>query len=269
MLLLLPPSESKTAPLGGAPLDLTTLWGPVLNEARAEVMTVAADAARRPDAPALFGVPGGVAEELARNRVLTTAPAAPAARLYTGVLFAAAGLSRLRGAAAERAAADVRIFSGLWGAVSPADRVPAYRLSMGATLPGLGRLSTFWRAHLGAALDERAAGDVVVDCRSAAYAAAWKPPATAEHVTVQVVRERGGARQVVSHNAKHARGLLTRHLATRRGRAPRTAAELADAARGMAVDPTSAAGRAVGAVHAVELSGPIRGRWTLTLVERV
>ncbi len=268
MLLLLPPSEGKTPPRRGAPLDLAGLTAPSLTDARAQVMSAVADASRRPDAAEVLGVGAGVAADLAHNIVLATAPAAPAMHLYTGVLYAAAGLATLRGAAAARAAEDVRIFSGLWGVVSPADAVPSYRLSMAVTLPGTGKLSTFWRTHLGAALDERAAGDVVVDCRSAAYAAAWRPPADAEHVTIQVVREHDGTRQVVSHNAKHARGHLTRHLLTRRGRRPRTAEELAAAAEGMTVDPASEAGRAVGAVHAVELTGPVRGRWTLTLVER-
>ena len=83
------------------------------------------------------------------------------------------------------------------GAVAPADRIPAYRLSMGVDLPGVGKLATAWRPHLAAALDARAAGDVVVDCRSAAYLAAWKPTTgdAADWVTVRVVREAaGGAR---------------------------------------------------------------------------
>lgn len=97
----------------------------------------------------------------------------------------------------------------------PADRIPAYRLSMGTQLPPLGALAPSWRPHLAAALDVRATGDVVIDCRSAPYAAAWKVPAEAEHVAVRVLRELDGKRSVVSHNAKHTRGVLTGHLLTR------------------------------------------------------
>jgi cytoplasmic iron level regulating protein YaaA (DUF328/UPF0246 family) len=129
----------------------------------------------------------------------------------------------------------VRIFSGLWGVVAPGDRIPAYRLSMGVDLPGVGRLATAWRPHLAAALDERAAGDVVVDCRSAAYLTAWKPATTGagatEWVTVRVVREAQGRRTVVSHNAKHTRGVLTGHLLRRAGEPPSSAEELLVAAR--------------------------------------
>jgi hypothetical protein len=46
-----------------------------------------------------------------------------------------------------------------------------------------------------------------------------------------VLREVDGRRSVVSHHAKHTRGVLTRHLLTRRGTAPTTAAALARVAR--------------------------------------
>ncbi|MFH5823359.1 YaaA family protein [Georgenia sp. AZ-5] len=261
MLVLLPPSEGKTQPLQGRPLDLARLSGRVLTDARQEVLAALERASAAPDAAATLGVGAAVAAEVARNLTVRTAPAAPAAHVYTGVLYTAAGLGGLRGAAARRAERTVRIFSGLWGVLTPADEVPAYRLSMGVSLPGPGKLSTFWRGRLGGVLDDAAAGDVVVDCRSATYAAAWRPPTGAEHVAVQVVRERDGRRQVVSHNAKHARGVLTHHLLTRAGNAPTTAEELAGAAEELSDDP-------VAGVHAVELSAPTRGRRTLTLVER-
>ncbi|MGO2702109.1 MAG: peroxide stress protein YaaA, partial [Cellulosimicrobium funkei] len=117
----------------------------------------------------------------------------------------------------------------------PADRVPAYRLSMAVDLPGVGKLATAWRPHLAPVLDERAAGDVVVDCRSATYVGAWKPrtsgPRAAEWVAVRVVREHAGKRTVVSHNAKHTRGVLAGHLVRREAASPSSAAGLLDAAR--------------------------------------
>lgn len=237
MLICLPPSEGKTpAPADAAPVDLAGLTGAAeLTAQRRAVAEALAAVSVRPDATAALGVGASLADEVARNADLKSAPAAPAARVYTGVLYAAAGLADLPDDAARRAADDVRVFSGLWGAVSPADRIPAYRLSMGVDLPGVGKLATAWRPRLAAALDTRAAGDVVVDCRSAAYLAAWKPATTgdaaADWVTVRVVREAAGRRTVVSHNAKHTRGVLTGHLLRRSGPAPTSAAELLDAAR--------------------------------------
>lgn len=225
MLVLLPPSEGKTpAPDGAPPVDLATLTSPVLTARREHVLDALVSASARDDAVEVLGASPGLADEVRRNTGLRTAPAAPAAQVYTGVLYGAADLGgalAIEGETARRATEDVRIVSGLWGVLSPADRVPAYRLSMGVALPGLGRLATAWRPHLGAALDDRAAGDVVVDCRSATYAAAWRPRTTgadaAQWVAVRVLRDADGKRSVVSHNAKHTRGVLTAHLVRRAG----------------------------------------------------
>ncbi len=230
MLVLLPPSEGKTpAPDGGAPVDLAALSGAdALTDQRRAALDALARTSARPDAHDVLGVGASLAAEVERNTRLVAEPATHAAHVYSGVLYAAAGLGDL--AADERAADSVRIVSGLWGAVSPADRIPAYRLSMAVDLPGIGKLAAAWRDPLSKALDTRAAGDVVVDCRSATYLAAWKPAAgAADWVTVRVVREVRGTRAVVSHNAKHTRGVLAGHL-LRRGTAPTSAAELHDAA---------------------------------------
>ncbi|MEG3616567.1 peroxide stress protein YaaA [Isoptericola haloaureus] len=236
MLICLPPSEGKTsAPDGGAPVDLAALTAPGLTAQRETVLDALVDASAREDATAVLKVGASLADEVARNTRLRSAPAAPATEVYTGVLYAAAGLGDLSGEAAARAAADVLVFSGLWGVVAPTDRIPAYRLSMGVSLPGVGGLAAAWRPHLEAALAERAAGDVVVDCRSAAYVSAWKPATTghgaADWVTIRVVRETDGVRTVVSHHAKHTRGVLTGHLLRRPGPPPTSAAELLAAAR--------------------------------------
>lgn len=235
MLICLPPSEGKTpAPDGGTPVDLRTLTAPGLDTQREAVLDAVAAVSAREDATETLRVGASLAAEVARNTVLRTAPAAAATDVYTGVLYAAAGLGDLTGRAAMLAADSVRIFSGLWGVVAPQDRIPAYRLSMGVDLPGVGRLATAWRPHLTDALRERAAGDVVVDCRSAAYLAAWRPETAGEHaadwVTVRVVREADGRRTVVSHNAKHTRGVLTGHLLRRAAAPPSSAGELLAAA---------------------------------------
>ena len=50
MLLLLPPSEGKTAPRRGAPVDLDTLSSPALNPLRATVLDALVEVSARPDA---------------------------------------------------------------------------------------------------------------------------------------------------------------------------------------------------------------------------
>lgn len=128
-----------------------------------------------------------------------------------------------------RGADRLRIISALWGALSPADVIPAYRLSMTTTLPRLGGLAPFWKKHLSPSLDPLVGDSVVVDCRSSAYASVWQPP-TSAWVTVRVVRDKDGQRSVVSHMAKHTRGLLTARLVSL-DEAPQTVADVADAAR--------------------------------------
>jgi hypothetical protein len=256
VLLLLPPSEGKTAPVAGPSFDVDALSSPALGPMRQRVLDALVDVSARPDAVALLGVGAGVARDVLRNTDLRHAPTARAAQVYSGVLYAAAELSTLPRGARARADESVRIVSALWGLVSPADPIPAYRLSMGTDLPGIGPLAPAWRGELGSVLDHRTHGELVVDCRSAAYLAAWRPPGTAAWVQVRVLRELDGVRSVVSHHAKHARGVLTRHLLTRRGRTPVDAEGLASAATELLGD----------AWVGVELAPSAGGRRVLSLV---
>lgn len=228
MLLLLPPSEGKTrAPAGARPVDLDALSRPGLTEARRRVLEALVGVSARPDAPDLLGVGASLGEEVRRNVRLRTEPATDMVKVYSGVLFSALGLADLPPAARRRARAHVVVVSALWGALSPGDRVPAYRLSMGTDLPGPGPLAAHWRGPLGQVLGEEVDG-LVVDCRSAAYVAAYRPRGDAAEVTVQVRVLSDGA--VVSHHAKHTRGVLSRHLLVRPARVPRSPQALAEAA---------------------------------------
>jgi len=232
VLVLLPPSEAKTSPATGAPVDLSSLGSVRLTQHRAVVLEALIKVSAHPDALRILGVGASLAAQVERNTRLRVAAAGPASSVYSGVLYAAAGLDRLPNRAArDRADRSVRIVSGLWGLVRPADRIPAYRLAMATDLPGVGPLARAWRAPLGLELDARA-GELVVDCRSAAYLAPWHPPVDSPRwVVVRVLRELAGRRTVVSHEAKRTRGLLTRHLLTRPGAAPSTPAQLLAAAR--------------------------------------
>jgi cytoplasmic iron level regulating protein YaaA (DUF328/UPF0246 family) len=229
VLILLPPSEGKTAAETGHPFEPAELSFAELNGPRQEVLAALASASSHPEALALLGVGASLAEEVERNRRLEAEPSAPAHTVYSGVLYDALGYASMTPAQKRKADAAVVVISALWGAIGFADRIPAYRLSMSVGLPETGKLATFWKKHLPAALDDRAAGQLVVDCRSSSYAAAWAPPSEST-VAVNVFQERAGKRTVVSHFAKHTRGELARHLLTRRGKAPATPAALLKAA---------------------------------------
>ncbi|MFV0634915.1 YaaA family protein [Demequina sp.] len=231
MLILLPPSEGKTPATTGPAVALETLSHPELSSARREVADALAKVSNSPDACAALGAGASLAREVERNRTLWTEPTAPAAQVYTGVLYEAADAAHWDAPRLARAAERVRIVSALWGAVSPADWIPAYRLSMSTSLDRIGPLAAYWRTHLGTELGALADGKIIVDCRSAAYVAAWRP-AGHTHLSVRVERDLNGTRTVVSHMAKHTRGLLTGALVDS-ARTPESPADLADVARGL------------------------------------
>lgn len=189
------------------------------------------------DAARLGGLVGGTADDKATGSLSPAAapPLGAATAIGDAVTISAAGLASA-GAATEvtaRLGRDVLIASALYGMVSPLDLIAPYRMNMAARPPALGNKTpaAFWRRPLRGALDGRVSGDVVVDARSGAYAATWRPPADADHIGVRVEREVDGVRKVVSHSAKHLRGVLAGHLLRREGAAPRSAEEVLAAAR--------------------------------------
>jgi uncharacterized protein len=196
LLILLPPSEGKTPPSEGAPVSLESLAFPGLIKTRSRLLDVLARLTL-PRALKYLDVSAGLADEAARNRTLREAPAAPAREVYTGVLYEHLGLGTLPG---ER----VLIASALWGFVRPSDRIPAYRLSMGATLPRIASLPALWRDPLRRAVPD---SGLIVDLRSGAYSAAWKPRVS----TVVGVRAFVDGK-TVSHMVKATRGDVARVL---------------------------------------------------------
>jgi uncharacterized protein len=246
VLILLPPSEGKAAPVRGRRLTLGHLDFPDLTEAREQVLAelVGLCAGSSPDevakAARVLGLGPTQVDQVRRNAGLLTAPAARADRIYTGVLYDALDLASLDPAARRRATRWLVIMSSLFGAVRPSDPIASYRLSGDTKLPGLGTVSAHWRGHLGPVLAQAAGSGLVVDLRSATYAAFWKPPAdlASRVATVRVLHEVDGHRKVVSHFNKATKGRIVRALLAD-GSAPRTPAELADhlATLGWTVEP--------------------------------
>lgn len=230
MLILLPPSEGKTPAVHGSAVDWPSLSFPALNVYRAQVLEALGTVSAHEDALALLGVGASLKDDVDRNTRLHAEPAAPAHQIYSGVLYDALGYDTLTPAQRRKADDSVLVVSALWGAIRFADRVPAYRLSMGTALPDVGRLASFWKPQLAEALTEASSGHLLVDCRSSTYSAAWAPPPQ-QTVAVNVFTEVGGVRKVVSHFAKHTRGELARHLLVRRGQAPQSPSQLLKAAR--------------------------------------
>jgi cytoplasmic iron level regulating protein YaaA (DUF328/UPF0246 family) len=232
VLVLLPPSEGKASSGRGAPLKLESLSLPALGAGReavigelVELCTGDEDKARE-----VLGLSEGLRGEVAKNAELWTAGARPAGQIYTGVLYDALDLASLDAAAKKRAARWLLVFSGLWGAVRVTDRIPSYRCSMGVRLPGLGALGAYWRIPMATVLPEAAGDELVLDLRSSAYAAAWKPKGEIAGRTATVRVLHAPTRKVVSHFNKATKGRMVRSLLTA-GAAPANPAELVEALR--------------------------------------
>ncbi|MGW6908178.1 peroxide stress protein YaaA [Streptomyces sp. NPDC054940] len=232
MLVLLPPSEGKASSGRGAPLKLEPLSLPGLNDARAAVLDELVELCGGDEDKAreVLGLSEGLRGEVAKNAELRTAGARPAGEIYTGVLYDALDLASLDAAAKRRAARSLLVFSGLWGAVRVSDRIPSYRCSMGVKLPGLGALGTHWRAPMAEVLPEAAGDGLVLDLRSSAYTAAWKPKGEVAGRTASVRVLHAPTRKVVSHFNKATKGRIVRSLLTA-GIAPKGPAELVEALR--------------------------------------
>ena len=234
MLILLPPSEGKTAPRRGKPLDLAALGSPTLTPTRTTLLAALVGLCRDdPDRAADVLALGPAQRDLVeRNAVLADVPTARADAIYTGVLYDALDVTTLSAAARRRATSRLAVTSSLFGLVRPGDRIPAYRLSGDAVLPGIGSVAGAWREVLGEAITDGMGRGLLVDLRSGTYAAFWRPtPDLARRVaTVRVLHESDGRRTVVSHFNKATKGRIVRAL-LEDGADPKTPKALADTLR--------------------------------------
>lgn len=212
MLILLPPSEGKTAPESGKRFAAASLGYPGLKRTRSQVIDslVTLCSGNTSRAVSVLGLGPKQRELVSVNGQLKSAPAAPAIDVYTGVLYEALDFASLPAAARKRADARVAIASALFGLLRPSDPIPAYRLSGDTTLPGLGSLASVWREAIQSELS--ASKDPILDLRSGAYANLGPiPESIADRAFVgRVLLEAGGKRSVVSHHNKATKGRLVR-----------------------------------------------------------
>lgn len=230
MLILLPPSEGKSAAESGPKVSIARLAFPALNPTRCVVLDALVDLCSGDvdEAATVLGLGVTQRGEVGANAALTREPCAPAIDVYTGVLYEHLDAATLNARARQRLAEHVAIASALWGLVRPDDLIPAYRLSGGTTLPALGTLASVWRPALEELLGEMPG--LLVDMRSGAYTGLGPVPLErpGQSVTLRVLNELNGKRTVVSHNNKATKGEVVRSLMTSR-RTPSTIDGLADA----------------------------------------
>ncbi|HIW46128.1 MAG TPA: peroxide stress protein YaaA [Candidatus Yaniella excrementigallinarum] len=206
MLILLPPSEGKTAPEDGPSLDFNDLVFPGLSGERRTVIHELQVVSSLANAHEVLKVGKTLQHEIAANQQLLEAATAPAWQVYTGVLFDALDYGTLDQVDSDAAV----VFSALFGVTRLSDAIPNYRYPATAKLPAIGNIGTWWRERLTSSLDAYASGPII-DCRSTPYKSFWKAPPL-RTVTIDVFQRVNGELKTVSHWAKQARGYVARQL---------------------------------------------------------
>jgi cytoplasmic iron level regulating protein YaaA (DUF328/UPF0246 family) len=112
--------------------------------------------------------------------------------------------------ARRRADRSLVLASSLFGLLRPGDRIPPYRLPVGARLLGVPRLETCWRPALAAALAAAAeSAGVILDLRASTYAAlGGVEGAAARTVVLRLAPGVAGGNVIL----KRIRGLAARRL---------------------------------------------------------
>lgn len=245
MRILLPPSAGKSTKESTNHLQLEKLWqAEHLTQTRRQLIDDVQNTALLADAAQIFKLGPKNAHEISQNLEIYDAPALAAWQLYDGVLYEAAKFAQIfsYGACAQdgqgqgnqpqgsgqgqggQSQADqsqglqrqleelTLVFSALFGPVRLTDLITPHRLSGSVKLPGQGSVASIWSKALKELLTQQLSGHVVVDLRSAEYGAMYRPARGGECLTLNIavakVNPATGKRSVVSHWAKHTRGLL-------------------------------------------------------------
>ncbi len=247
MRILLPPSAGKTTKETTNHLQLEKLWqAEHLTQTRRQLIDDVQNTALLADAAQIFKLGPKNAHEISQNLEIYDAPALAAWQLYDGVLYEAAKFAQIfsYGACAQdgqgqgqgnqpqgsgqgqggQSQADqsqglqrqleelTLVFSALFGPVRLTDLITPHRLSGSVKLPGQGSVASIWSKALKELLTQQLSGHVVVDLRSAEYGAMYRPTRGSDclllNIGVAKVNPATGKRSVVSHWAKHTRGLL-------------------------------------------------------------
>lgn len=234
MRILLPPSAGKTTKESTNHLQLEKLWqAEHLTQTRRQLIDDVQNTALLADAAQIFKLGPKNAHEISQNLEVYDAPALAAWQLYDGVLYEAAKFAQIfssgepsqgsqgqvgnhRGDQRQGSQGQLEeltlVFSALFGPVRLTDLITPHRLSGSVKLPGQGSVASIWSKALKELLTQQLSGHVVVDLRSAEYGAMYRQTRGSDclmlNIAVAKVNPATGKRSVVSHWAKHTRGLL-------------------------------------------------------------
>ncbi|MBM3454721.1 MAG: peroxide stress protein YaaA [Bacteroidetes bacterium] len=141
----------------------------------------------------------------------------PAAAIFTGEAYKGLNYNELSETNKQRAQERLRILSGLYGLLKPADLILPYRLEMGTPFqatPKETSLYSFWRAKLTKSLaSELSSDEIIINLASAEYSKALDFKKLKDRVITPTFKEfKNGKFSTVMIFAKHARGSMSRYL---------------------------------------------------------
>ena len=132
-------------------------------------------------------------------------PTMKAIQRYTGVAFDAINYNELNLKEQQYCDDNVILFSNLFGILKADDLIPDYKYKQGSSLPNIDVIK-YYKENIKNLLDDYI-GDEVVDLRAGYYDKFYKP--SMPTITYKFLKDG----KVVSHWAKHYRGLIVQELA--------------------------------------------------------
>ena len=222
--ILLAPSEGKA--IGGNPFapDMfdyrtsnTFNYFKVLNPERRALIDALHAVVRNgeTDLEQLFGVKNETLEaSVEANLNIYTAPLMSALDRYNpGIMYQAMDFQGLPTGAQRRLLEEGIIFSGMFGLLRPDDLIPDYRLKMDATLPGIGKISKYWKEMVSRELNDTLTDRFVWNLLPKVHEEVWNNEETYEAmVRVQFMRKVRGELKAVTHDVKPLRGKLVNFI---------------------------------------------------------
>jgi len=130
-----------------------------------------------------------------------TPVAAPAIKVYTGVLYEALAFATLTKAAQKKGEKSLVIISAKYGAIGPLEKIKSYKAKIE---------NSKMRAKVAEVLDPRSE-ELIIDCRSATYQGVWSAP-NKNCIEIRVFQNVNGTKRVVTHMSKKTRGEVARLL---------------------------------------------------------
>lgn len=208
MKILLAPAETKNEGGQNQPFNKTNFFINELFEKREEIFNTYEKHIKSLNAQELSSWFGIKKESIVEKykQSLKDKPTMKAIQRYNGVAFDALGYESLDKKEQEYIDTNVILFSNLFGPITAKDLIPDYKYKQGAKLPNI-NVEKFYNENFTTSLDSFCE-DEIIDLRAGFYEKFYKVK-KAKVLTFKFIKDG----KVVSHWAKHYRGIVLKHLA--------------------------------------------------------